>query len=81
MFEVSTRQVDKSNSSAFKLPTREELRFAIVDQVIRPVVGGRVRYQGSTWRAHEKSNLTLNVGDIVRVIGRVGNYLFVEKKY
>jgi membrane protein implicated in regulation of membrane protease activity len=42
---------------------------AIVDEEIRPLECGRVRFQSSWWPARCDRDMTFQPGDVVRVIG------------
>ncbi|MEG3863318.1 NfeD family protein [Microcoleus sp. herbarium12] len=49
--------------------TFENSEKAIVDEEIRPLESGRVRFQNSWWPAKCEQEITFQPGDVVRVIG------------
>ncbi|MEG4010013.1 NfeD family protein [Microcoleus sp. Pol11C1] len=51
---------------------------AIVDEEIRPNESGRVRFQNSWWPAKCDGEMTLEPGDVVRVVGIDNITLIVE---
>lgn len=53
-------------------------KTAIVDESIQPITGGRVRFQGSWWPARCYQKVTIDPGEIVRVIGQESITLIVE---
>lgn len=56
------------------------LGIGVVDRAFHPVLGGRVRFQGTTWPAFtEQADEIFREEDIVRVLKRVGISLKVEK--
>ncbi|MEM9807384.1 MAG: NfeD family protein [Cyanobacteria bacterium P01_D01_bin.56] len=57
----------------------DETGIGIVDEAIDPILGGRVRFQGSIWPAFSKQGCEFQEDDIVRVLGRNGIALEVEK--
>jgi membrane protein implicated in regulation of membrane protease activity len=70
-----TKQPQLLNTPSVDLSYLESL--AVVEQPIIPQSLGRVEYQGSSWPAICLQNITLNPGEIVKVIGRYNITLLV----
>ena len=56
-----------------------ETGIGIIDKAIHPVLGGRVRFKGSIWPAFSKQDFDFDKDDVVRIIGRNGISLEIEK--
>ena len=56
-----------------------EMGIGIIDKAIHPILGGRVRFQGSIWPAFSKQDFDFDENDVVRVVGRNGIALEIEK--
>jgi membrane protein implicated in regulation of membrane protease activity len=77
LLRTTKQKVDPSKNSK-KLV--DALGIGIVDRAFHPVLGGRVRFQGTTWPAFtEQEGESFSEEDIVRVLKRVGISLKVEK--
>jgi membrane protein implicated in regulation of membrane protease activity len=51
---------------------------ATVSTTIYPYKIGRIRFQGSWWSARCERNMTLDVGQVVQIVGRQNITLLVE---
>lgn len=60
-----------------------EIVYGIVEKPIASTQTGRVRFQGSTWKArfYSSDSPTAVCGDSVKILGRQGITLLVEPKH
>lgn len=70
------------NTTSTAITLFPEMVYGIVEKPIASTQTGRVRFQGSTWKArfYRPDSATVVCGDSVKVVARQGITLLVEPK-
>lgn len=76
--EYDANQIASTNSQTLLENYHDDVYKAVVTQTIKPGKVGQVRFQGSWWSARCTDDVILGLGEVVYVIQRHNNTLYVE---